>query len=183
MASEKGKGWKPHSGHGRGSPRLLMPTWVALLAIAIALAAALYWFVVRPAVETPAAAGKLPAVADPGDATLVALGQKVYAGQCASCHGAELEGEKDWQQRRADGGLRAPPHDETGHTWHHPDRLLFQITKFGGQSIAPQGFKSNMPKFGDKLTDKEIIAALAFIKSTWPARVREIHGKINQRNR
>lgn len=166
----------------RGGQRLLIPAWVVLLAL-IAVAAALYWFFVRPAIETPAAAARTPIAADPGDAKLVALGQKVYAAQCASCHGANLEGEKDWQQRLPDGGLRAPPHDETGHTWHHPDRLLFHITKFGGQSVAPQGFKSNMPKFGNKLTDREIAAVLAYIKSTWPKRVRDIQGKINQRNK
>lgn len=172
-----------HQVHKRGGQRLLIPTWIVLLAVGIALAAALYWFVVRPATETPAAAAWSPIAADPGDAPLVALGRKVYGTQCASCHGANLEGEKNWRQRLADGGLRAPPHDDTGHTWHHPDRLLFHITKFGGQSIAPQGFKSNMPKFGDKLTDREIAAVLAYIKSTWSKRVRDIQAQINQRNR
>lgn len=111
-------------------------------------------------------------VADPDDPALVALGADVYAEHCASCHGAELEGESDWQRFLPDGGLPAPPHDASGHTWHHPDVLLFGITKFGGQALAPAGFKSNMPAFGERLDDREIWAVLAFIKSRWPAEIR-----------
>lgn len=58
-----------HQEHKRGGLRLLMPTWVVLLVFGIAVAAALYWFFVRPAIETPAAAAQLPTAADPGDRT------------------------------------------------------------------------------------------------------------------
>ncbi len=105
--------------------------------------------------------------ADPTDAELVALGERVYAEQCASCHGANLEGQPNWQQRLPTGGFPAPPHDETGHTWHHPDRMLFEIIKHGGQKHAPANFQSNMPAFGDALSDREIWAVLAYIKSRW----------------
>jgi len=38
-----------------------------------------------------------------------------------------------------------------------------------------------MPGFGDKLSDQEIWAVLAFIKSTWPAEIRARQESINRR--
>ena len=55
----------------------------------------------------------------------------VYAEKCASCHGVALEGRLTGSQRDADGYLPAPPHDETGHTWHHPDLVPLLMTKYG----------------------------------------------------
>ena len=107
--------------------------------------------------------------ADPDDKQLVALGEGVYRDSCASCHGANLEGQPNWRSKNADGTLPAPPHDENGHTWHHPDRVLFEITKQGGQAFAPGNFKSAMPGFGDVLDDRQIWAVLAYIKTQWPA--------------
>ncbi|MDP6352830.1 MAG: c-type cytochrome, partial [Alphaproteobacteria bacterium] len=110
------------------------------------------------------ASGSRP-IADPGDATQVALGRTVYARNCTSCHGANLEGQPNWRIRKPNGRLPAPPHDGTGHTWHHPDDVLFGITKNGIAENAPPSYESDMPAFGDVLTDDEIWAALAFIKS------------------
>ena len=109
--------------------------------------------------------------ADATDVALVARGQQVYASNCASCHGAQLEGQPNWQQDLPTGGRPAPPHDATGHTWHHNDRSLFTTVKFGGQATAPPGVKSNMPALGGSLSDEEIWAVLAYIKSTWPPEV------------
>jgi len=106
------------------------------------------------------------------DPRQVALGSSVYAARCAQCHGANLEGQPDWQQRLANGRLPAPPHDASGHTWHHPDEILFGITKNGMTPYAPAGYQSDMPAFAGVLTDDEIAAALAYIKSRWPADVR-----------
>lgn len=118
--------------------------------------------------------------ADAGDAKLVAEGQAVYARHCAECHGAKLEGQPNWQTRNPDGTFPAPPHDPSGHTWHHPDRVLFAITKDGGQRHAPQGFKSGMPPFAGTLSDRQIAAALAYIKSTWPDDIRKKHAQIDK---
>jgi len=110
--------------------------------------------------------------ADPRDAAKVALGAKVYARTCALCHGARLEGQPDWRTRRANGRLPAPPHDDSGHTWHHPDRLLFAITKNGVvPPHAPAGYESDMPSFGGSLSDEEIWAVLAYIKKQWSREV------------
>ena len=115
--------------------------------------------------------GGPPEDADPGNQELVALGEGVYRDQCGSCHGANLEGQANWRTRTADGTLKAPPHDESGHTWHHSDKVLFDYTKLGGAGMAPPGFNSAMPGFGGNLKDDEIWAVLAYIKSRWPTEV------------
>jgi mono/diheme cytochrome c family protein len=113
-------------------------------------------------------AGVDDARADPRDAAKVALGAKVYAQHCAACHGAKLEGQPNWRTRLANGRLLAPPHDESGHTWHHPDYVLFGITKNGlVPPYAPKDYESDMPAFAGKLTDDEIWAVLAYIKGHW----------------
>ena len=119
--------------------------------------------------------------ADADDPAQVALGEQVYAANCAACHGVELEGQANWRLRKADGRLPAPPHDETGHTWHHPDRQLFDITKLGVEAVAPEGYVSDMPGFADSLSDDEIWAVIAYIKSTWPPAVRARQQHINTR--
>ncbi len=111
--------------------------------------------------------------ADPDDRAQVTLGEAAYQQHCASCHGAKLEGQPDWRIRKPDGRLPAPPHDATGHTWHHPDDQLFQITKLGLRPpLAPEGYQSDMAAYRGVLTDEQIWAVLAFIKSKWPAEIR-----------
>jgi mono/diheme cytochrome c family protein len=111
--------------------------------------------------------------ADPDDAAQVALGRAAYAAQCARCHGARLEGQPNWRERQANGRLPAPPHDETGHTWHHPDRVLFAITRNGLRPPnAPPGYESDMPAYAGVLSDAEIWAVIAFLKASWPPPIR-----------
>ena len=102
------------------------------------------------------------------DPQALALGEQLYAEHCAACHGAKLEGQPNWKQRLPNGRLPAPPHDESGHTWHHPDEVLFAITKHGlAPPYAPKGYESDMPAFGGKLSDAQIRAVLAYIASHW----------------
>lgn len=105
----------------------------------------------------------------------IANGEVLYQENCAACHGARLEGQANWQTRNADGTMPAPPHDESGHTWHHDNQLLFDYTALGGQgALAARGitdFQSAMPGFAETLTEEEIWEVLAFIRSTWPERV------------
>ncbi len=114
------------------------------------------------------------------NAVLVADGETVYNKSCAKCHGVDLKGKPNWQQRKPDGTLPPPPQDETGHSWHHPDKMLFDVVKLGGQAVAPPGFKSAMPAFADKLSDKQIWAALSYIKSRWPKVIRIRQERINK---
>ena len=113
----------------------------------------------------------------------LALGERLYAEQCAACHGTNLEGEPNWSQPNADGTFPAPPHDETGHTWHHDNGVLFTYTALGGQGAAEQwgitGFVSGMPGFGETLEDDEIWAILAYIRSTWSEDIQALQASRN----
>lgn len=112
--------------------------------------------------------------ADPVNAAQVALGKQVYEAQCAACHGTKLEGQPNWRERLASGKLPAPPHDASGHTWHHRDELLFTITKHGAERDAPPGYQSDMTAFGNQLSDEQIWAVLSYIKSTWSEDIRAL---------
>ncbi len=64
--------------------------------------------------------------------------------------------------------MPAPPQVESAHTWHHPDPVLFGVTKHGlVPPNAPPGYQSDMPAFAGVLTDDEIRAVLAYIASHW----------------
>ncbi len=104
---------------------------------------------------------------------VVAVGQAIYVKQCARCHGDDLQGQPNFRQRLPNGKMPAPAHDETGHTWHHPDWQLFEITKTGQQPFRPPEYKTDMPAYKDILTDGEIWAVLAFIKNSWPIYIQE----------
>ena len=116
------------------------------------------------------------------DPVIVALGASVYEANCASCHGANLEGQANWRSPGYDGRLPAPPHDATGHTWHHDVDTLFRLTKYGtGALIGDPDYASNMPIYEGVLSDEEIIAVLSYIKSTWPDDVRARHDEMENR--
>ena len=115
----------------------------------------------------------------PDNPVVIARGKTVYEKNCAACHGKNLEGEPDWRSHDKDGYLPAPPHDETGHSWHHSDRKLFDITKYGFGKVGGQDYKTRMPIYRDLLSDGDIIAVLSYIKSRWPARIRKRHDQIN----
>jgi mono/diheme cytochrome c family protein len=113
------------------------------------------------------------------DPKQLALGASLYAQHCAACHGAKLEGQPDWQKKLPDGRFRAPPHDDSGHTWHHRDEVLFGITKHGlVPPYAPAGYKSDMPAFAGKLSDDEIRAVLAYIRSRWSPEVLKLRAEM-----
>lgn len=114
----------------------------------------------------------------PVTAADISAGKELYAQNCASCHGENLEGQPNWQRRLANGRMPAPPHDATGHSWHHSDRNLFIVTRDGVGAVVP-GYESDMPAFGDILTDDEIADVLSYIKSTWPARQREFQAQVS----
>lgn len=148
---------------GRPAGRGRTGAWAIAGVTAVVVAGVAFAYVTALSGETG------PSVDDPEQ---LALGERVYVEACASCHGADLEGQPNWRVRQANGRLPAPPHDESGHTWHHPDQQLFEMTKLGIEALAPEGYESDMPAFAETLSDEEIWAVLAYIKSTWPTEIR-----------
>lgn len=115
---------------------------------------------------------------DPDDPHQLALGQKVYAEACASCHGMHLEGQPNWRLRKPDGRLPAPPHDYHGHTWRHADAELFGMVKRGIAPYAPPGYQTDMMGFAGALSDEQIWAVIAYIKSAWPPEFRTYQQRV-----
>ena len=149
----------------------------AVAAALIVAAAWLYW--PRPQSALAVAEWTLR----PADPETIANGQKIYAAHCASCHGARLEGQPEWRVRLANGLLPAPPHDASGHTWHHGDAYLVAVTKYGVERLLGQPYPNAMPIYDGVLSDKEIVAVLSYIKSQWPAEIQNRHDRLNQRPR
>ena len=139
---------------------------VAVAAVAIAVA----WNLIAARDDAPSDLAALDLGPD-----AVALGAALYADNCGACHGADLAGEPgfDWRQRKADGTFPGPPHNETGHTWHHPDGLLIEMIAKGGAAFLGGEGVSGMPDFADVLSPREIASVLAFIKASWPQNIQE----------
>ncbi|MEF2549510.1 cytochrome c [Aurantimonas sp. E1-2-R+4] len=149
-----------------------MMRWGLILAAIIVAGVGLWTVMALPGVGE---AGLLR----PADAGVVAQGQSLYAANCASCHGENLKGQPDWRSPGPDGLMPAPPHDESGHTWHHDDETLFRLTKLGPAAVVGGDYESAMPAYEDMLSDEEIVAVLSYIKSTWPEEIRTRHDSLN----
>ncbi len=154
-----------------------MKKFLTLWLIAGLAVAGMAWLFLRDAGTQASAVHKLR----PDDRRLLALGQQVYMAQCAACHGQKLEGQPNWRERGLAGRLPAPPHDASGHTWHHPDELLFRITRNGvAKAAGLKDYDSAMPAYEGVLSDDDIVAVLSWIKSQWPAEVQALHNKVNR---
>ncbi len=104
----------------------------------------------------------------------VNAGGRIYQENCAACHGKRGEGADNWRKAGPDGKYPAPPLNGSGHAWHHPLNILFHTIKNG----SPGG-QGDMPAWGEKLSDEEIISAIAWFQSKWP---REIYQNWVQRD-
>jgi mono/diheme cytochrome c family protein len=95
-----------------------------------------------------------PAMSFPVDVTneRVSAGENIYARNCSSCHGP-VNGRPTLPG--------APAHGDAGHTWHHPDRLLFQWI------LDRPPLATTMPAFRGTLSEEEVAQVLAYIKSSW----------------
>lgn len=140
-----------------------------------AIARALWWPLAAVVTLALAATVLLSGLGTATSSADLATGERIYATHCAACHAADLAGQPDWRRRKADGKLPAPPHDDSGHTWHHDDALLFDIVKHGlVPPRAPADYPTDMPAYAGVLSDAEIRAVLAFIASHWSDEVREM---------
>lgn len=84
--------------------------------------------------------------------------QSLYNQHCAACHGRQGQGQMP--DPFAPG--MAPPHDDTGHTWHHPDQANFATTWNGTLHLG-----GGMPAFHNRMTPDEILLVLGYIKQWW----------------
>lgn len=173
--------------------------YLVILGVIIAASAAVWAGYLNMAAvweEDPTGMGDMPGMSsNEADAMIPAqmaamddpiAGKVLYLQSCAACHGTNLEGQPNWQSADASGRVPAPPHDRTGHTWHHADSLLFNYTKLGGkEALAREGvdFNSGMPAFGDQYSDQQIRDILAYIKSTWPDRERQAQAQRTEAER
>ena len=123
-------------------------------------------------VQRAAAPASSPFLASAPLPETIGLGKELYVKDCAACHGVNLEGQPDWKRRLSSGKMPAPPHDVTGHTWHHSDQDLFRIVKVGVAAVVGGDYQTDMIAFQGVLTDDQIWATLAYIESTWPDRQR-----------
>lgn len=159
----------------RGTRRGVGRRWVAIGALAMILnaCAGSSQPAPEPTVNTLVsgleAAGPPPAL----DLDKVRVGEELYLRVCASCHMTDLSGEPDWKTPNADGTYRAPPHDASGHTWHHSDQLLLSIVRDG-----VEGIETSMPTYADILTDDEIVSIIEYLKSSWPTQERTFQWQV-----
>lgn len=138
-------------------------TWLLFIAIiGIGLIAVLKFTPTSPAGDPVTLLGTSVSPVPTPNPELVSQGESLYTQHCASCHGDNLEGKPDWKRIQEDGSYLPPPHDSSGHTWHHEDKILLTIIAKGGE--LPN---SKMPAFSGILTEQEMKAVLEFIKSTW----------------
>jgi mono/diheme cytochrome c family protein len=147
------------------------------------MTAAMRWLVLGIIAAISLCAGSLlatdePEKPEPDNPAVVARGKVVYDQHCASCHGARLEGQPNWRHSLPNGKWPAPPHDTTGHTWHHSDKVLFEVTKYGMRAMVPDR-DTDMPGFEDKLGDADIWGVLSYIESTWPPDIRVRQQRMN----
>lgn len=86
-------------------------------------------------------------------------GKALYEQHCAACHGIDGEG----QDQTTSDLIVAPPHNNAGHTWHHPDQQNF-ATVWNGRHASGA---LPMPGFGSQLSAEDVFSILAYIKTWW----------------
>ena len=100
---------------------------------------------------------------------LVNTGNHLFQQHCASCHGANAEGTREWKKTDANGNYPPPPLDGSAHAWHHSLAQLARSIRQGGK---PYG--GTMPAFGEQFDDRQLLALIAFFQSKWPDEIYRI---------
>ena len=100
---------------------------------------------------------------------VVDYGTELFQQNCAVCHGVNAEGTKEWKKTDANGNYPPPPLDGSAHAWHHSIPQLARSIKEGGIKLG-----GVMPAFGEKLSDQEVLAVIAFFQSKWPDEVYKV---------
>jgi mono/diheme cytochrome c family protein len=109
------------------------------------------------------------------EANRLSEGKALYEQNCAACHGISGEGQPNWKTPDDNGVYPAPPHDSSGHTWHHPDAQLLEIIATGG--MMPN---STMTGFADRLSEEEMRLTLEYIQTFWGKQEREYQAEVTR---
>jgi mono/diheme cytochrome c family protein len=112
-------------------------------------------------------------------APAVVRGARLYAAECADCHGVRREG---WAVRTQAAAALPPPAPSLGaggHAWRHSDAELGRIVAQGLDAAASPGGAYGMPGFADRLDGGDIDAILAYVKSRWPSGIRADQATLN----
>jgi len=108
---------------------------------------------------------------DGGSDEALSRGETLYEENCLSCHGGESGGEIS----------DSPPrHNQNGHTWHHPDCQLTEITLRGPAAWGGTPEPGSMPAFEGQLTEDDVAAILTYIKTWWTDEQRAYQEEITQ---
>ncbi len=100
---------------------------------------------------------------------IVDYGDSLFQQNCAVCHGVNAEGTKEWKKTDENGNYPPPPLDGSAHAWHHSIPQLVRSIKEGGIKLG-----GVMPAFGDKLSNEEVLAMIAFFQSKWSDEVYKV---------
>lgn len=103
------------------------------------------------------------------DAELAGRGEPLYEAACVQCHAGPT------------GGTISdipPRHNAEGHTWHHADCLLTDIVLDGLPPRPGAEGDEVMPAFRDELTEDEVAAIIAYLKTWWTDEQREVQAEI-----
>jgi mono/diheme cytochrome c family protein len=166
---------------GAGTRRWILYV-AAFIGFGLLTTGAGYWWFIQQAEGTILDGNVSGDPAQNLDPQQVARGEALYQGNCLQCHGVRGEGNPNWRQQNSDDTYPPPPHDSTGHTWHHADGLLYRIVRDGGTIYETPGFKSAMPAFGDRLNEDEIRAVIAYLKNLWEPEHRASQADVSLRD-
>lgn len=104
----------------------------------------------------------------PAGREVLARGAALYRAKCQACHGG------------AEGGRKAdipPPHNRNGHTWHHTDCQIEEIVL---QGFDPGDGTPPMPAFRGKLSQEDVRAILAHVKTWWTVEQRKGQARLTR---
>lgn len=101
--------------------------------------------------------------------SVVDYGAPLYQQNCAVCHGINAEGTREWKKPDSNGNYPPPPLDGSAHAWHHSIPQLARSIKEGGVKLG-----GVMPAFGDKLSNQEVLAIIAYFQSKWPDEIYQV---------
>ena len=118
----------------------------------------------------------------PRSTAQVGKGEQLYVANCQVCHGG------------ATGGSMMdlpPPHNANGHTWHHSDRQLTDIVLNGSgemgemmrQMMGASADTPRMPAWKGTLTEADVAAILAYIKTWWTEEQRQWQARVSEVSR